>query len=305
MKTRHRFAIAACRTILAVALAAPLSAAWAQAGGVPAEETASSDKLETIVVTARRRSENLQEVPVAVTAITAEQLQTSAVRTLEDLTGFAPNIKVNAGRATNSTINAYIRGVGQNDPLWGFEPGVGIYVDDVYLARPQAALLDVYDVDRIEILRGPQGTLYGKNTIAGAIKYVTRDIVGPATGSISLTGGNYGERDVKASLSGPIVEDHVYGGVAIAYLRRDGYGHVVADATPQVSARTCPTRTCWPPAPTSRSRGVGTPGSASRATRCRTTRTRPVASASTTISSRHSRGASTRGPTCPSTTNGS
>ncbi len=132
--------------------------------------------IENVVVTARRREESLQDVPVAISALTADQLQTQNVRTLEDMTAFAPNIKVNAGRATSSTINAYIRGVGQNDPLWGFEPGVGIYIDDVYVARPQGALLDVYDVERIEVLRGPQGTLYGKNTIAGAIKYVTRDI---------------------------------------------------------------------------------------------------------------------------------
>ena len=106
---------------------------------------------------------------------------------------------MNAGRATSSTINAYIRGVGQNDPLWGFEPGVGIYLDDVYIARPQGALLDVYDVERIEILRGPQGTLYGKNTIAGAIKYVTRDIVSedPAF-NVSATGGSYNQLDLKA-----------------------------------------------------------------------------------------------------------
>ena len=90
-------------------------------------------------------------------------------------------MKISQDRATSSTINIYIRGVGQSDPLWGFDPGVGVYVDDVYMARPQAALLDVLDVDRLEVLSGPQGTLYGKNTIAGALKYVTRDIAGPAT----------------------------------------------------------------------------------------------------------------------------
>ena len=189
--------------------------------------------IEEIVVTARRREENLQDVPIAITAVTAEQLQVAAVRTLEDLTGFAPNIKVNAGRATNSTINAYIRGVGQNDPLWGFEPGVGIYLDDVYIARPQAALLDVYDVQRIEVLRGPQGTLYGKNTIAGAIKYVTRDITGPAMLTASATGGSYSQSDFKLSGSMPVT-DHIYLGAAIAYLKRDGYGEITDDGTTHV-----------------------------------------------------------------------
>ena len=77
-------------------------------------------------------------------------------------------------RGTNTTLTAFIRGIGQQDPVAGFEQGVGLYLDDVYLNRPQAAVLDIYDVERIEVLRGPQGTLYGRNTIGGAIKYVTR-----------------------------------------------------------------------------------------------------------------------------------
>jgi iron complex outermembrane recepter protein len=115
--------------------------------------------IANFLVTARRRAENLQDVPVAVTAISAATLEQQAVTSLGDLNSFVPNMKISSDRATSSTINVYIRGVGQSDPLWGFEPGVGVYIDDVYLARPQAALLDVYDVDRLEILRGPQGTL--------------------------------------------------------------------------------------------------------------------------------------------------
>ena len=161
---------------LRLSIAAILAAQLPTLASAQAREGEAATSIENVVVTARRREESLQDVPVAISALTADQLQTQNVRTLEDMTAFAPNIKVNAGRATSSTINAYIRGVGQNDPLWGFEPGVGIYIDDVYIARPQGALLDVYDVERIEVLRGPQGTLYGKNTIAGAIKYVTRDI---------------------------------------------------------------------------------------------------------------------------------
>jgi iron complex outermembrane receptor protein len=201
---------------------------------VAAEPGAQAGTIEQVTVTARRREESLQDVPVAITALTSDQLLEQNVRTLEDMTAYAPNIKVNAGRATTSTINAYIRGVGQNDPLWGFEPGVGIYLDDVYIARPQGALLDVYDVERIEVLRGPQGTLYGKNTIAGAIKYVTRDIAtdDPAL-NITATGGSYDQRDLKVSGSAPVVADHLYLGAAVAYLQRDGYGKLVDDGTPR------------------------------------------------------------------------
>jgi outer membrane receptor for ferrienterochelin and colicin len=130
-------------------------------------------QLTGITVTARKREESLQTVPVAVTAYTAASLDKLDVQDLGDLDAFVPNLTVYAARGSNSTVTAYIRGVGQADPLWGVDPGVGIYLDDVYIARPQGALLDVFDVERIEVLRGPQGTLYGKNTIGGAIKYVS------------------------------------------------------------------------------------------------------------------------------------
>src|SRR3546814_2688832 len=93
---------------------------------------------------------------------------------ITDISDTTPNVTLEASRGTNSTLTAFIRGVGQQDPVAGFEAGVGIYLDDIYLNRPQAALLDIYDVERIEVLRGPQGTLYGRNTIGGAVKYVTR-----------------------------------------------------------------------------------------------------------------------------------
>src|SRR5580658_895648 len=193
-----------------------------------ADADTSAGTLQEVVVTARRFSEDLQSVPIAVTALSAAVIQQQDVTNLEDLNSFVPNMKIAADRATSSTINVYIRGVGQSDPLWGFEPGVGVYIDDVYLARPQGALLDVLDVDRLEVLSGPQGTLYGKNTIAGAIKYVTRDIVGPTTLTVSATGGNYGEHDFKLSGSLPLIADHVYFGVSLGDLQHGGYGEVVA-----------------------------------------------------------------------------
>jgi iron complex outermembrane receptor protein len=207
-----------------------LAAGGAWAAGADSATTASGSDtgLQEIVVTARRFSENLQNVPIAVSAVSASTIQTQDVTNLEDLNSFVPNFKISADRATSSTINVYIRGVGQSDPLWGNEPGVGVYIDDIYLARPQTALLDVIDVQDLEILRGPQGTLYGKNTIAGAIKYVTRDIDGPATLTVSATGGNYGEHDEKLYFSTPVIDDHVYFGIALADLQHRGYGEVVA-----------------------------------------------------------------------------
>jgi iron complex outermembrane recepter protein len=218
-----------CTALTLYALIAAGTAAAQNTATAPAAPGAADNgTLQEVVVTARRYSENLQNVPLAVTAIGAGAIQTQDVTNLEDLNSFVPNFKISADRATSSTINVYIRGVGQSDPLWGNEPGVGVYIDDVYLARPQTALLDVIDVQDLEILRGPQGTLYGKNTIAGAIKYVTRDIDGPASLTVSATGGNYGEHDEKLSFSTPVIDDHVYFGLALADLQRNGYGEVVA-----------------------------------------------------------------------------
>jgi iron complex outermembrane recepter protein len=218
--------LATC-VLLAPAVAAAQDAATATASS-GAASGASVAELQEVVVTARHRAENLQNVPLTDTAVTAQAIQTWDVTNLEDLNSFVPNMKISADRATSSTINVYIRGVGQSDPLWGFDPAVGVYIDDVYLARPQAALLDVLDVQRLEVLSGPQGTLYGKNTIAGAIKYVTRDIVGPTSLTASVTGGNYDEHDFKLNFSTPVVEDHVYFGVSLGELKHDGYGEVVA-----------------------------------------------------------------------------
>ncbi|HET9108538.1 MAG TPA: TonB-dependent receptor [Steroidobacteraceae bacterium] len=212
------------------ALAAGAAAAQSAAHSTPS--TAAADAapavLQEVVVTARHRKENLQNVPLTDTAVTAAAIRTWDVTSLEDLNSFVPNMKISQDRATSSTINVYIRGVGQSDPLWGFDPAVGVYIDDVYLARPQAALLDVLDVQRLEVLSGPQGTLYGKNTIAGAIKYVTRDIVGPTWLTASVTGGNYAQHDFKLDFSTPVIDHHVYVGVSLGELRHAGYGEVVA-----------------------------------------------------------------------------
>ena len=147
-------------------------------------------------------------------------------RTSATSTRYVPNLTIYAARGSSSTVTAYIRGIGQADPLWGVDPGVGIYLDDVYIARPQGALLDVFDVGRIEVLRGPQGTLYGKNTIGGAIKYISRGLPTQTEGFASVTVGNYDQLDAKAAFGGPIggADSGLRGRVAVASLNRDGFG---------------------------------------------------------------------------------
>ena len=149
-----------------VFIAAPLCAApaFAQQAPAPTEQASSVDD---IVVTARRREESLKDVPVAVTAVSSERLEQTGAADITTLQQQTPNATVQVARGTNSTLTSFIRGVGQQDPLWGFEPGVGLYIDDVYVARPQGAVLDIFDIERIEVLRGPQGSLYGRNTVGG------------------------------------------------------------------------------------------------------------------------------------------
>ncbi|MGE0639454.1 MAG: TonB-dependent receptor [Thermoanaerobaculia bacterium] len=179
---------------------------------------------EEIVVTARKREENLQEVPIAVTVLTGDRLEEAASATIAELQGQVPNLAVYEGRNQSTTLTAFLRGIGQADPLWGVDPGVGLYIDDVYVARPQGALLDVYDVARVEVLRGPQGTLYGKNTIGGAIKYVSRTLTDARSGMISITPGTNSNLDVRASIAGALVPGTLRGKLAVASFQHDGYG---------------------------------------------------------------------------------
>ncbi len=217
---------------LAVALGLCAPAAFAQeAADAPA---ADADSLERIVVTARKREETIQDVPVAVTAFTADSLDKLNVEDLSDLDAQVPNLTIYAARGSSSTITAYIRGVGQSDPLWGVDPGVGLYLDDVYIARPQGALLDVFDVGRVEVLRGPQGTLYGKNTIGGAIKYVSKPLPEEFEGFASLTVGNYSQLDAKAAIGGPLFghDSGIRARLSVASLNRDGFGENVVTKQP-------------------------------------------------------------------------
>lgn len=187
------------------------------------QDASTAGVLQEITVTARRREESIQDVPIAVTAISGDALNRAGTSDIGELALVVPSVTLEPSRATNSTLTAFIRGVGQQDPLAGFEQGVALYVDDVYIARPQGALLDIYDVERIEVLRGPQGTLYGRNAVGGAIKYVSRRLGTEPELRARATVGNYGQRDLVMTGTLPVADGFRLG-AAVASLQRDGYG---------------------------------------------------------------------------------
>tara|TARA_R110002096_G_scaffold36759_2_gene102373 strand:+ start:499 stop:2805 length:2307 start_codon:yes stop_codon:yes gene_type:complete len=212
------------KTTRAALLLSTIASTMLFAAPVHAQQAGDTATNDVITVTARRREESLQDVPLAVTAYSGDQLEAMGAVDILAIGETTPNVTLEASRGTNSTLTAFIRGVGQQDPVAGFEAGVGIYVDDVYLNRPQAAVLDIYDVERIEVLRGPQGTLYGRNTIGGAIKYVTRRLDAEApTLSARINVGSYGQFDQIVSGSLPM-GDTFRVGAAVANLSRDGFG---------------------------------------------------------------------------------
>ena len=178
---------------------------------------------EDILITARRREESLQDVPISVSAFSGEALENQGAVDITALQQQTPNLTLQIARGSNSTLIAFIRGIGQQDPVWGFEPGVGLYIDDVYVARPQGAVLDIFDVERVEVLRGPQGTLYGRNTIGGAIKYVTRRLGHEFEGRVRGHLGTYGQRDLIGTVTVPLGDTLSIGG-GLAIYDRDGFG---------------------------------------------------------------------------------
>ena len=183
--------------------------------------------IEEVIVTAERRTANLQDVPVSMSSFSRDELLSLQVNDIGDLQSLVPNLSIHVGDANNAVV--YIRGVGQIDSVAFFEPGVGIYLDDVYLGRAQGAFLDVLDVERIEVLRGPQGTLYGRNTVGGAVKYVSAAPTDEYSAELSATVGNFNQLDYKLSLSGPISEDRLLGRLTVAQLTRDGYSENLFD----------------------------------------------------------------------------
>ncbi|MCC7410582.1 MAG: TonB-dependent receptor [Gammaproteobacteria bacterium] len=182
-------------------------------------------ELEEIIVTARKLEESLQETPVAVSAFTSSDLDARSITQLNDVQRFTPNLTFFPSGIMGSTSGqAYIRGVGQFDYYFSADPGVGVYIDGVYLGRSLGNLLDIVDVERIEVLRGPQGTLYGKNTIGGAINVITRKPQGELAGYVDVKTGSYDRVNARANVSFPIIAGQLAGKIAVGTRNADGYG---------------------------------------------------------------------------------
>ena len=197
--------------------------AGASAGAaVPAE---SSGEIAEIVVTAQKRAENVQQVPIAISAFTAQALQERAVGNIAQLSAIAPNVNLDAGTpfsGSTAVLSAYIRGIGSDDFAFNIDPGVGIYLDGVYLARTVGANQDLPDVERIEVLKGPQGTLFGRNTIGGAISIVTHDPGKEFRFSGDVTTGSYGLLQARGTVDVPLA-DSLYSSFTFGVRSRDGY----------------------------------------------------------------------------------
>ena len=199
--------ISGCMTALALVFSAGASAAAAQEAASAGAAARAEPTLEEIVVTAQKRRESLQSTPIAITAVTGESIARKGLADIQQVAQFAPNIKFEFTAPVSGASNAasvFIRGIGQSDFELTTEAGVGTYVDGVYVSRSLGGVMDVLDVERIEILRGPQGTLFGRNTIGGAISIISKAPSQDFGGSVEATLGDAGRRWLRGSVNLPL-----------------------------------------------------------------------------------------------------
>ncbi|MBB6522399.1 iron complex outermembrane receptor protein [Pseudoteredinibacter isoporae] len=182
-------------------------------------------QIEEVTVTARKREESLQDTPIAVTAFSGEGMEKRGMTQLNGIAAYSPNMSFQSNPSFGGASNAasiYIRGVGQKEFLPTTEPGVGLYVDGVYIARSVGAILDLVDIAQVEVLRGPQGTLFGRNTIGGAISITSQKPSEEFSGKISTTVGTDSKRVIKGSVDIPLSEN-VLSRISFADMQQDGY----------------------------------------------------------------------------------
>lgn len=214
-------------TALTFAIAAP---AWAQTQS-PAQPPAPSQdqgyvSANEIIVTATRRNETVQDVPVAITAISPQLLENAGVDNVRDLEQLAPSLQSSTGQSSATGTTIYIRGITTGGDNPGFEPAVGVFIDGVFRARAGVAISELPELERVEILRGPQGTLFGRNTSAGALSIFTAQPKFETGGYAEAGYGNYNAYEARGAITGPVAE-HVALRLDGAYRKRDGY---IADA---------------------------------------------------------------------------
>lgn len=189
-----------------------------------ANEVSSDDGLQEVVVTAQFRSQSVQTAPLAITAISSQQLDDRSVASVSDLNAIAPNVSITGGTTTLGPVaQIFIRGIGQSDGHPGLEPGVGLYVDDVYHGLMLGSEMDLTDLDRIEVLRGPQGTLSGKNSIGGSIKLFSKKPDGNTDGYAEAGYGSFNRINVRAGANFTLIPDRLYVRVSGVSKSADGY----------------------------------------------------------------------------------
>jgi iron complex outermembrane receptor protein len=205
---------------------------------------ASAQALEEILVTARFREENLQQTPLAISAISAETLEANGATSVIDVGDWAPNVVIDQlGSGYGPTLAATVRGLGFGDFKATSEPTMTIYIDDVVLGRPTGAILDLLDLERVEVLRGPQGTLFGKNAIGGVMRLISRRPgEGEDEGQLEVTVGDFDRLDVRGSWGTTLIEDKLFARVSFVSKQRDGWQHnvdfacqMIANGTPQLA----------------------------------------------------------------------
>jgi len=215
MKLRGKAGARLLYAVSAMALAWP-AAVQAQ------NESDTVDNDREIIVTAQFREQRLQDTPIAITAITGEALESKGMSSVADVASVAPNVTISQGGAAFSGAAVFIRGIGQYDSNFALEPGVGIYIDDVYHGVMVGSMFDLLDLDRVEILRGPQGTLAGKNSIGGAVKLFSRKPQGDGSGYISATYGSYDRIELRAAYDIGL-SDNAFLRVSAFTKHRDGH----------------------------------------------------------------------------------
>lgn len=191
-------------------------------GPSPDAPAGDGDQLADVVVTASKRSENIQRVPIAVTAIAGDAIQQARIATFRDIAGRVPGLVAPRQSSAQTTQTYSMRGVGEPDTFP--EPAVAVYVDDVYLARTVGSLYDTPDLERVEVLRGPQGTLYGRNSSAGAIRFITKDPTSDPSLYLSGAYGSFDNLELQTRINGPILADNkLNGSLSVIRHTRSGW----------------------------------------------------------------------------------